>query len=306
MNRTLLFLILFIFFNFEVIGNQSNQLRKLAIKYVEVVSEVELANMVFLKINKSCKTQFENAPEFLLEMDFYLRQNTGYTFTEFVKYMDREKETDALGNELVKELMLQNGGCNTTALANFFEYVTRNNEENHSVFFRENETLFGLPKIIRTDKQIKEKFNLKLKEYKRLPYKELFDLSSALEHGSYRYSLFALSQRIKVDKEKSLELLQFAADKFKEPQAYYYAGKLLQSTSKVDAFQAFEISAKQGYKDGEIWLGTYYACNKDNLKARYWLEIAKKDYKDPDYIDDLYAEIDELGMPTNCIDGWIY
>ena len=103
-----------------------------------------------------------------------------------------------------------------------------------------------------------------------------------------------------------MELWKYAAEKFNEPQAYYYIGKLLQTSSTTEAFLAFEQSAKRGYKFGEIWLGTYYACNNDLIKSKYWLEIAKKGYEDPAYIDDIYAEIDELGMPTNCMDGWVY
>ena len=40
--------------------------------------------------------------------------------------------------------------------------------------------------------------------------------------------------------------------------------------------------------------------------AAYWLDKAKEHGADPDYIDDIYAEIHELGMPTNCVNGWVY
>jgi tetratricopeptide (TPR) repeat protein len=306
MNRILFFIILSFFFHSELIGKELNQFEKLAVKYAEVIGDVELGNVAFSKMNKRCKTKFENSSEFLFEADYYLRKNTGYTFEEFVQFMDREKETDTLASQLVEELIQQNGGCNTTVLDHWFKFVANYNEENHLVFLRQNKTLFGLPKIVRTDNQIEKAFNQKIKEYKNLPYKELFDLASALEHGSYSYSMFGLSQSITKNIEQSLEIWRFSIEKFNEPQAYYYIGKLLQNSSTRDAFSAFEQSAKQGYKYGEIWLGTYYACNKDTIKARYWLDIAKKDYKDPDYIDDIYAEIDELGMPTNCMDGWVY
>lgn len=306
MNRILFFIILSLFFHFEVIGKELNQFEKLAVKYAEVIGDVELGNAAFSKINKRCKTKFKNSSEFLFEADYYLRKNTGYTLEEFVQFMDREKETNTLANQLVEELIQQNGGCNITALEHWFKFVANYNEKNHLVFLRQNKTLFGLPKIVRTDNQIKKAFNRKIKEYKNLPYKELSDLAFALVHGSYSYSMFGLSQSITINIEQSLELWRFSIEKFNEPQAYYYIGKLLQNSSKHDAFNAFEQSAMQGYKYGEIWLGTYYACNKDTIKARYWLDIAKKDYKDPDYIDDIYAEIDELGMPTNCMDGWVY
>jgi hypothetical protein len=305
-NRTIVFLILLFSFHTVALGNESNPFQELAIKYAGVVGDVELGNVTFSEINKRCKTQFEFSSEFLLEVDFYLRRNTGYTYKEFVQFMKSETETVKLANQLVDELIQQNGGCNTIALEHWFNFVTNNDKEVHLVFLRENESLFGLPKVVRTNDQLVKNFSTQLKKYKSLPYKELFELASALEHGSYSYSMFGLTQSIKIDKEKSLELWKFAAKKFNEPQAYYYIGKLLQTSSTADAFLAFEQSAKQGYKFGEIWLGTYYACNKDNIKAKYWLEIAKQGYKDPDYIDDIYAEINDLGMPTNCLDGWVY
>lgn len=306
MNRAVVYFILTLLFNFEVTAKELNPSEKLAVKYAEIVGDVELGNIAFSKMNRRCKTKFEHSPEFLSEIDYYLRKNTGYTFLEFVRFMNREKETDLLATQLVDELIQQNGGCDTTAIEHWFNYVSNHYEENHLAFFRQNVRLVGLPKIDRSDAQIKKQFNIQLQNYKALPYKELFDLASALEHGSYSYSMFALSQSIKVNKEKSLDLWTYAAEKFNEPQAYYYIGKLLQTSSTTDAFLAFEKSAKQGYKFGEIWLGTYYACNNDMIKAKYWLEIAKKGYKDPEYIDDIYAEIDELGKPTDCMDGWVY
>lgn len=306
MNRAVVYFILTLLFNFEVTAKELNPFEKLAVKYAEIVGDVELGNIAFSKMNRRCKTKFEHSPEFLSEIDYYLRKNTGYTFLEFVRFMNREKETDLLATQLVDELIQQNGGCDTTAIEHWFNYVSNHYEENHLAFLRQNVRLVGLPKIVRSDAQIKKQFNIQLQNYKALPYKELFDLASALEYGSYSYSMFALSQSIKVNKEKSLDLWTYAAEKFNEPQAYYYIGKLLQTSSTTDAFLAFEKSAKQGYKFGEIWLGTYYACNNDMIKAKYWLEIAKKGYKDPEYIDDIYAEIDELGKPTDCMDGWVY
>lgn len=306
MNRAVVYFILTLLFNFEVTAKELNPFEKLAVKYAEIVGDVELGNIAFSKMNRRCKTKFEHSPEFLSETDYYLRTNTGYTFLEFVRFMNREKETDLLATQLVDELIQQNGGCDTTAIEHWFNYVSNHYEENHLAFLRQNVRLVGLPKIDRSEAQIKKQFNIQLQNYKALPYKELFDLASALEHGSYSYSMFALTQSIKVNKEKSLDLWTYAAEKFNEPQAYYYIGKLLQTSSTTDAFLAFEKSAKQGYKFGEIWLGTYYACNNDMIKAKYWLEIAKKGYKDPEYIDDIYAEIDELGKPTDCMDGWVY
>lgn len=306
MNRSLLFLILISFLNFSVIGSELNQFEKLAIRYAEVIGDVELINVALSKVNLQCKTQLQNSPEFILELDYYLRKNTGYTFEEFVQFMNQEQETDKLAQQLVDKLIKNNKGCNTAALEHWFEFVANYNEESHLLFLRGNEALFGLPKVVRTDDQIKTNFNLQLKKYKHLPYEELFELASALEHGLYRYSMFGFSQSIKIDKEKSLKLWKFAADKFNNPQAFYYMGKLLQTTSTPDAFLAFELSAKNGYKLGEIWLGTYYACNQDTTHTKYWLEKAKNGYKDLDYIDDIYAEINELGMPTNCLDGWVY
>ena len=306
MTRILLFIILLGLWQFEINAKELNQFEKLSIAYAEVIGDIALGNVAFSIMNERCKTTFENSSEFLLETDYYLRKNTGYTFDEFIEFMGYETETENFANQLVNEVIQQNGGCNTVPLEHWAKFVKNHNEENNLNFLRQNDILFGLPKIIRSELEIKQAFKNKLKGYKHLPYQELFDLASALEHGSYSYSMFGLSQSLTIDKSKAIELWKYSIEKFNNPEAYYYIGLLLQKSSRADAFDAFEQSAKQGYKYGELWLGTYYACNKDSLKAEYWLNIAKEDAKDPDYIDDIYAEIDELGMPTNCMNGWVY
>lgn len=287
-------------------GNELNQHKELMIKYGEVVGNIELGNLAFHKVNKLCNTNFVNSDTFLKEVDYYLRQNTGYTFKEAVQLMDREKESELLAAKMVDDLVEQNGGCNTASLEDWYSFITHYNEQEHLMFLRENKSIFGFPRINRTESYIQQEFKRRIKSYRNLPYKELFDLASALESGSYRYSMLGLSQNISKNNDKAIDIWKFAIKKFNEPQAYFYLGKSLQLSSTAKAFISFKESAKQGYKHGEIWLGTYYACNKDIPKAKYWLEIAKANYRDPDYIDDIVAEIDDLGMPTNCMDGWVY
>lgn len=285
---------------------QLNQFETLAVKYAVSVGDIELGNIAFDKANRRCQTDFAYPPSFMAETDYYLRKNTGYTYTEFINWLEKEDENNRVATHIVDNLIEEHGGCDPLVLEHWFKYVIRSSQENQLDFFRQNKSLWILPRVTRKHQDVQNLFNQKLNDYYELPYFELFDLASALEHGSYSYSMYSLLQSIPKNHEKAIEIWRFAIDKFNKPQAYFYLAKLLQSRSAKEAFVAFEKSAELGYKYGEIWLGTYYACNKDILKSTYWLNKAKQGFDDPGYIDDIFSEINDLGMPTNCIDGWVY
>lgn len=281
-------------------------MEQLAMQYARVVGQIELINVAFTQMNARCEIDFATGPKFLPEVDYLLRKNIDYRFDEFVHWMEGAAETRLLATQIVHEVIAEHGGCDSTALAHWFRYLTESNVRENLAFLRQNKLLFGLPKVARSEQKIQLAFNAKINVYQNLPYQEIHDLASALDQGSYRYSLLSLSQSITKDSTKAQTLWQFAVDEFDKPGAYYALGKSLQEHAKDKALAAFTQSAQKGYRSAQTWLGTYYACNNDIPSASFWLDKAKEDGADPEYIDDIYAEIDELGIPTNCVDGWVY
>ena len=283
-----------------------SKMEQLAMQYARVVGRIELINVAFTQMNARCETDFATDPKFLPEVDYLLRKNMDYRFDEFVHWMEGAAETRLLASQIVDEVIAEHGGCDSTALTHWFRYLAESNEQENIAFLRQNKLLFGLPKVARSEHKIQLAFNAKINGYQNLPYQEIHDLASALDQGSYRYSLLSLSQSITKDNTKAQTLWQFAIDEFDKPGAYYALGKSLQEHANGEALAAFTQSAQKGYRFAETWLGTYYACNNDIPSASFWLEKAKEDGADAEHIDDIYAEIEELGTPTNCVDGWVY
>lgn len=290
----------------RVYAQAPSEMEQLAMQYARVIGQIELINVAFRQMNARCETDFITSAKFLPEVDYLLRKNMDYRFDEFVRWMEGAAETRLLATQMVDEVIAGHGGCDSSALTHWFRYLTELNEQENLAFLRQNKLLFGLPKVARSEHKIQLAFNAKINDYQNLPYQEIHDLASALDQGSYRYSLLSLSQSIIKDSTKAQTLWQFAVDEFDKPGAYYALGKSLQEHAKEKALGAFKQSAQKGYRFAETWLGTYYACHNNMPQASFWLEKAKQDGAEPEYIDDIYAEIDELGTPTNCVDGWVY
>ncbi|WP_166425573.1 hypothetical protein [Paraglaciecola sp. 20A4] len=290
----------------SVHANAPSKMEQLAMKYAQVIGQIELVNMALKQMNGRCETDLTQDPKFLPEVDYLLRKNIDYGLAEFIYWMEGAAETRLLATQMVDEVITEHGGCDSNALAHWFRYLTESNEQENLAFLRQNKLLFGLPRIPRSEQYVQHAFNRKINDYKNLPYQEIHDLASSLDDGSYRYSLLSFSQSIRRDTAIAQTLWQFAIDEFKKPEAYYALGKSLQEHAKDQALAAFTQSAKKGYRLAETWLGTYYACQNDMPRASFWLEKAKEDGVDSEYIDDIYAEIDELGTPTSCVDGWVY
>ncbi|ABG40005.1 hypothetical protein Patl_1482 [Paraglaciecola sp. T6c] len=290
----------------RVYAQAPSEMEQLAMQYARVIGQIELINVAFTQMNARCETDFITSAKFLPEVDYLLRKNMDYRFDEFVHWMEGAAETRLLATQMVDEVIAEHGGCDSSALTHWFRYLTELNEQENLAFLRQNKLLFGLPKVARSEHKIQLAFNAKINDYQNLPYQEIHDLASALDQGSYRYSLLSLSQSIIKDSTKAQTLWQFAVDEFDKPGAYYALGKSLQEHAKDKALGAFKQSAQKGYRFAETWLGTYYACHNNMPQASFWLEKAKQDGAEPEYIDDIYAEIDELGTPTNCVDGWVY
>ncbi|MBN26689.1 MAG: hypothetical protein CL578_16780 [Alteromonadaceae bacterium] len=297
---------LFLFiFTLHTHAKSPSKMETLAMEYAQVVGQIELVNVAFDEMKTRCETQITQDAKFLPEVDYLLRKNMDYGFSEFVDWMEGAAETQTLATQMVNQVLADHGGCYATALSHWFNYLTESNTQNLA-FLQQNQLLFGLPKVTRSEHDIRQAFKRKITDYQTLPYQEIRDLASALDHGSYRYSLLSLSQSIRKDSATAQTMWQFAIDEFNQPEAYYALGKSLKMDEKARALNAFEQSAQMGYHRAGTWLGTYYACHQDMTHAAYWLDKAKEHGADPDYIDDIYAEIHELGKPTNCVNGWVY
>ena len=55
------------------------------------------------------------------------------------------------------------------------------------------------------------------------------------------------------------------------------------------------------------WYGNYLGRQGNKPDALFWLQQAKDTNPErAEFIDDFIIEINELGEPTNCLDGWVH
>lgn len=268
-------------------------------------SDIEVVQGTFNIINSKCNTQYSFDKEFLSEVDFHLRFKTGYSYEEFIKYINKKSEMDE-GSERMAVEIFNDIGCNTEKLNTWADYVVHTTNTEYLDFYRQPNTLFGLPKLKRDVSFVSKMYTDKLNIADQLSYEELKELAFATEIGYYRYSMGSTEFEFDADRDKAIKLWEQIVSKFDNGDGYYWYAKTLEKRSKDEALEAYMSSAERGFEMGKVWLGTYYACNKKKELAIRLLAEAKNGSNNPEYIEDLFAEIKELGMPTNCMDGWVY
>lgn len=291
---------------FQASGNDTLQkiFEERATRYADAVASVSMIDHAIAKINSECRAQLSVTNKVINELDYFLRQKTSYKYSEFVSMLENHEEAQKLAENAAKQLLQHIPDCSKQGLKQWYTTVVQPLIEQSIYTLKTEEPLYGLPKISRERVEVIKIFYEKVNHYKTLPNEEVEELASALEWGSYSYAMFTLIEGLEKDLNKSLELRKYLVKEVGDSKALYALGKVQEKSDKSKALQSFKKSAKLGYKYAEIWLGTYYACQNNKKEALFWLNRAKT--KDPEYINYILLEIEDLGMPTNCYEGWVY
>ncbi|WDE00826.1 sel1 repeat family protein [Thalassomonas actiniarum] len=268
--------------------------------YAETIAALNTYQQITQQLDKKCETKYALSKLQVNEIDFLLRKQANITFTEFVTIFG-DVELLTLNNQgVANDFIEKNGGCIPSLLALFHADL-------HKVYLdeiaklRSYQEIFIFGDIKKSEKELQAFAKEKVQNYQHLPIEEIKELARSLEIGYYQYSLASLG-KIQINLRQATELLLFVVKQTEDPEVYHDLGRLMQWRNPTQAFNYFEKSAQLGDVDGLIWLGTYYSCNKDNVKALYWLNKASTG--EPDYVEDIKLEIQDLGMPTNCLNGW--
>lgn len=291
---------------FQVLGNEAlqNMFEERAVRYADAVGSVSMVDKIIEKINTKCRFQISLPNKTISETDYLLRRKTSYTYYEFVNMFENPVEVEKLAVTSTNHILQNIPNCSEEELEQWNTVFVKPLVEKSIHTLKTEERLYGLPKISREHDEVIKIFGEKVKHYQNLPNEEVQELASALEWGSYSYAMHTFVQGLDKDLTKSLELRKYLAKEVGDPRALYDLGKTQEKSDKIAALLSFKKSAKLGYKYAEIWLGTYYACQNNKKDALFWLNKAKT--KDPEYINDILLEIEDLGMPTNCYEGWVY
>lgn len=288
----------------QAIAYEKFEDENIASKYAEAVGSISIIENIFEAINTTCKTHFSIPEATLNEIDFLLRKKVLYSYAEFVNAFEDPQEVKKLATSTKNRLLQNIPNCSREQLEHLHSAYFKASIKKSLDTLRTEKRLYGLPKISRDNDDVIKIFIDKVQRYKTLPNEEITELAGALESGVYSYTIISLVKKITKDPSKALELRKFIAKNSEDPKYFYSLAKAQEKFDKKAALKSFKTSANLGYKYAEIWLGTYYACQNNKIDALFWLNKAKN--KDPDHVNDIIVEIKELGMPTDCHQGWVY
>ena len=304
--KKLMFVHLSIFMCYQISADDTLQKAHMntAQIYANAVGAFNMLEEVVTNLNLSCNSNIQIPLKSINEVDFLLRKKSAYKYEEFVALFGNQEEVKILTDATTEQLLTQFANCSPSRLSDWEQSFVMPTLESQLNMLRDAEHLYGLPKIDRNEEDILKAFEVSVNNYKNLPDDEIAELASALESGSYFFTMLTLIQSIRKDNQKALELREYLANQSLDPEALYQLAKTQEKSNKAQALKSYTQSAEMGYKLAEIWLGTYYACHNNKVDAMFWLNKARP--KEPDYINDIVLEIEELGQPTNCYEGWVY
>jgi tetratricopeptide (TPR) repeat protein len=260
----------------------------LASQYAVAVGSINFLDQVTQKLSEHCGEAPTLSAKELNEVDYLLRKKTNVSYLEYIELMDSSEDTSALVEEANEQLLALFKDCSAADLTAWRAMVALPQYEQHIAALRDLSELFGLPIPSRQDSEI-----VGLIE----------ELASALEWGGYRYSLF-YNVKVAPQPQRAKDLRDYLFDITQDPAHLFRKAVIEQRTNRDEALATYTKAAELGHGPAEIWLGTYHACNEQFERAKNWLNRARG--KDPVLVGDIFAEIDELGMPTNCYEGWVH
>ncbi|MCG7530999.1 hypothetical protein MHM98_06505 [Psychrobium sp. MM17-31] len=272
-------------------------------KYALAIVTIDEFERLTQLVNEKCDSQLSIRNKDYFTIDYFVRHRINYNVKSFI--------IDHIPTEQIENVQAQlelfvaaNVECTINDLSIWhYEHVERPISELA-------EMVRKLPhayEIASRDKlpqsKVRQYFHQQLKKYEQLPLPEVFELAKALNNGRYSYSLFSHIKNAPIDYRKSLELFKYLYDQTGHLKYLHQLAGAQANISKTAALDSYHKAAKLGYNRSQLWLGTYYGCQKKPLKAKYWLNKAKSGA--PEDANDISMEIKELGEPVNCSNtGW--
>lgn len=276
---------------------------KLMQAYAESIGAIRFTQKVTDYISAQCQFPFSITESVLNSVDYQIRHKVGYNYLEFIDFIGVDGETNRQAEDVAKMLITEHAGCSNKQLSVWYRESIEPLVNSEHEKLKGLETLFGLPKINRSESKLVKYFTKKLDRFNMLSNDEVSSLATALESGFYHYSLLSDA---KVDKnlELALTLREYLVEKTADPKLIYQLAQTQSLSSRTKALEYFKLSAEKGYVKAQMWLGTYYACDENKIEALFWLNKAA--LEDAKTVNLIKLEIQDLGVPTNCYEGWVH
>ena len=231
--------------------------------------------------------------------------------THYPDNIETAKIITAQEAKLVKQLMSSTltdiGGCEESAVQRWFAGMLQNMLQPSIEQLSELPDLLGISRDKPDEEQLVRVFIHQLARYQQLSVAEIRGLAMALESGMYRYSMVAFTNQITKDYPQSVALREYVYQQTNTAGDLYELADSLRFIDRERAVTLFGEAAQQGSFVAQRWYGNYQACVGNTEQALLWLNKARQNEPDEaSFIDDIISEIQELGEPTNCLDGWVY
>ncbi|GGF59947.1 hypothetical protein [Alteromonas lipolytica] len=277
----------------------------LAKYYAELVGKLALVDWLFASMSDVCDMEVGLPGESYSDIDYALRLQTNVSFFQWRKQFSDPAQEAKLVKQLVSSTLNDIGGCEEEAVNQWFKGMQQNMLEPTIAKLKELPELMGLTMNAPSDDQLAKVFAHQLAKADELSLDELRGLAGALQSGLYRYSMLVFSDNVVKNLPAAVSLREKIYARSQQVSDLY---ELANSTRRVDkdkAITLFNEAAEKGSFRAQRWWGNYLACNGQSQQALHWLQQARATKPDEaDFINDFIAEINELGEPTNCIDGW--
>ncbi len=273
-------------------------------KYSQVAGQWSLINGAIHTLNQECEQTLALPPHYAFAIDSGFRKNLNQSIGYFIEQVSGGKPLGDHALKAIQELKAPKA-CQKDFLDGSLALYTDMADSMVS-FLAHAKPLSVLPPERASADKIKREFVNQLAHFDLLPEHAQLGLIQAHQYGRYRYTIASILH-MPQDAKKAMALLKRTVQNTDSAKAHYVLGQMYDEDNQRDfALEHFHLAGEKGESHAQTWLGNYYACNANIKVAKKWLTDAKRTAQSPEYIDDLIAEIDELGMPTNCIDGWVY
>ena len=274
--------------------------------YAEVVGTVRFTEKVANYISKKCQVSFSVPLIVINSVDYQLRRKLDYSYVEFINFLDVDTQSDGEAEEVANMLIEQVTACNPAELNKWYTTTIAPVINAYVEKLSGLGNVFGLGRINRPDNEIKMHFQYKLSRFRSLSNEEIRSLSNALESGVYSYTNSSHAQ-VTTDIEHAITLRQYLVEQTDSADFVYQLAGTMARVDKPKALAYYKTAAEKGYAKAQIWLGTYFACNNKKIDALFWLKkVNTNDSEERQMVDLIQLEVQDLGKPANCYNGWVY
>ncbi|MFS1702492.1 hypothetical protein [Alteromonas sp. AMM-1] len=281
--------------------------QELARNYATLVGRLALTESLFERMSEHCHLALNFTSQQDSSIDYHLRMHTGMTFQQWQQQFGDPEQANAMVADVLNNTLRDIGECEQNGVQQWFSGMQQNLVGPAIEALTALPTIMGLHARGVSEQEALAHFRSKVLAYKTLSAAEIIGLAKALNTGGYHYAQLVFLPTIGINHEKAVELFEFAYQQEPSADNLYALAQGKAHTDRKASVIMYKQAAEAGLFEAQRWYGNYQGCQGNKPDALFWLQKAKEtNPEQADFIEDFIVEINELGEPTNCLDGWVY